>query len=137
MAALVQMKTVPLFTICLLVISTTGLPDQYQSMMVRDVQDRALRKFYHELYRKKKMEAKEVEEDNEGKKVTELNDKLESETIKKALEEKRTPHTIKFLKERPASRSLEKTEATLTNSNNEQNPTFVLSKLLFHMSQLP
>ena len=100
MAALVQMKTVPLFTICLLVISTTGLPDQYQSMMVRDVQDRALRKFYHELYRKKnKMEAKEVEEDNEGKKVTELNDKLESETIKKALAEKRTPHTIKFLKE--------------------------------------
>ena len=132
------MKTASLVTICLMVISTKGLPDKYQSTMVRGVQDKALRQFYHELYGKKnRMEAMEKEDHNEVKRVTELNDHLESKKIKKVPEEKGKQHTVQFVTVSPTYRSSEKTEATIPNLKNEQDPTFVLSKLLFHMSQLP
>ena len=62
------------------------------------------------------------------KKVTELNDNLESKKKKKAPAEKHEPRTVQFVIECSASRSLEKTQATIQNPNNEQDPSFVLSE---------
>ena len=83
------------------------------------------------------MEGMEKEDHNKVKKDTELNDHFESKKIKQAPAEKREPHTVQFVTEHPASRSSEKTEATIPSPINEWDLTFVLSKLLFHMSQLP
>ena len=83
------------------------------------------------------MEAIMNEDDKEVKQVTDLKNNFERRKIKKMPSEKRKPHTIHFVTESPASRSSEKTQATISNSNNEQDPTFVCSNLLFYMSQLP
>ena len=135
LVAWTKMKTTSLITICVMVVSSQGLPDKYQSTMVRGVQDKALRKFYHELYgqQEEKKKQKTIEDflsgnDTDEKKGTEVHN------IK---QEKRKPRTIQFVTESPISRSVEKKQADIPTPANGRDPTFVFSKLLFHLSQLP
>ena len=127
-----------------MVVSSKGLHDKYQSTMVRGVQDKTLRKFYHELYGQKEEEEKRKNikdflsgSDTEEKKGKQVNTILGSKNIEKTPAEKRKPRTIQFVTESPISRSVEKKQADIPTPANGRDPTFVLSKLLFHLSQLP
>ena len=110
-----------------------GLPDKYKSSMVREVQDKTIRKFYQELF---------------GQKDGSKNGKdIEKSVIRNYAQKKKTAARMAGEKPEPiitekgagskAQRSLGITGVSVANRNNAGDPTFVLSKLLFHMSHLP
>ena len=109
-----------------------GLPDKYKSSMVREVQDKTIRKFYQELFGQKdgSKNGKDIE------KSVNRNYAQKKITAARIAGGKTEPNITEKATGTKAQRSLGITGVSVANRNNARDPTFVLSKLLFHMSHL-
>ena len=109
-----------------------GLHDKYKSNMVREVKDKTIRKFYQELFGQK-------DGSKNGKDIAKSinrNNAQEKKTATRIAGEKAEPIITEKDAGLKAHRSLGITGVSVANRNNARDPTFVLSKLLFHMSHL-
>ena len=127
--------------VCLMVATIKGLPDKYQSIMVKGVQDKTLRKFYQELFGKKDENKSEmmtkILSGRNAKKEAKDNGVEENIRTEKASEIKSEKRSVKVTTESPKSRSVENPQEVILNTDNRRDPTFVLSQLMFYMSRLP
>ena len=124
-----QKMILTIFLLILMLNLVVGVPDTYTNSMVRGVQEKTLRKFYNELFGKKNYSSR-----GDSFQAT-AKDKKEAEKF--STNQQRSSKK-KATQEKPASRSVDETtgQTKVQASENHRDPTFVLSKLMFHMAQL-
>ena len=122
-------RVISLLPILGIVFGNPANPNSYKQSLVRDIADEDIRKFYTDFY-----DHHDGEENADDRKSTidDYPDYTEELTDDK--------HTQKSNEENTKSVETDDSSASLKATNKSvvrKDPTFVLSKLLFHLAQLP
>ena len=125
-------RTISLFIVLGLATAIPVRPDSYQDRELGNIKDQDLLKFYEEFY---------DQEDDEGiplhRKST-IDEYLDyPEEHKDDVSIPSSKNTKKISTKQTQKENSNKLQPSSSLSVGEKDPTFVLSKLLFHLSQLP